>query len=779
MNQDILLYNANQQTPLARPAPADDPFGLGGGGNASHKPTGLKKIHQCLRGRYPWAIGLGLAIGVVGGVCGFLFSHPVYRSKGLIQIKSVVQNANSASDQPFYGYHSFVKTQLQVIPSNEIVRNALKKDDWRKTSRPNGEDAIPSFQNDLDVENLIDSELIEITYDDPDPRVAQAAIKSVCKAYKEYYDAQDPLGIRVKADLLDKKQTGLVTDYNDKSRQLDQLSQPYATDNPQSYLERQQDLWTKMQSDLFEAEMDLQAAQPTGALKSLGADGASQSATAAGTTRPTQLTEDQIDAAGDKHMHVLLDQRQRLAATLEDYQARGYGDNHPRVQYVHEMIDRNEKAIRDYVDALSGTVHAPANRGGGIASNPLAPGQGYTAADIERLTSRRDRLKKAVDDKWTEIQKIGENVRQLTRVKDQMADAKAQLDQVNRLRETLQGQQDLNTTPMLIISDGDLPTAPYSDKRKQLGALAFLGGSLLPAAVLVLIGLLDGRYRFSDEANDQISGVPLLGILPNLPDLLTDPEQAATAAHCVHQIRTLLQINGHTADRRTFCITSGSSGDGKTSLALALGLSFAASGSRTLLIDFDLIGAGLTARLGVKSATGVLEAMSSRHLGEFVKGTDVADLSILPVGEAMGSYTGTVSPAAVRRLVTEARKQYDTILIDTGPLLGSIEASPVAVAADGVILCVARGQQRQLVERALQHLQVIGARLAGVVFNRAQAYDFDRSVSRSMLQSTPAQGNGNGTPNGRTRESGNGRTIGPVAKAVASSVRTGPGEAAN
>jgi Mrp family chromosome partitioning ATPase len=125
-------------------------------------------------------------------------------------------------------------------------------------------------------------------------------------------------------------------------------------------------------------------------------------------------------------------------------------------------------------------------------------------------------------------------------------------------------------------------------------------------------------------------------------------------------------------------------------------------------------------------------------------------------------------------LIAEARKQYDTILIDTGPILGSIEASPVAVAADGVIVCVACGQQRQLVERALQHLQVIGARLAGVVFNRAQSHDFQQSVSRNLIQSVPAAANGTG----RVRDTANSRTIGPVAKAVASSVRPTQGGSA-
>ncbi len=93
----------------------------------------------------------------------------------------------------------------------------------------------------------------------------------------------------------------------------------------------------------------------------------------------------------------------------------------------------------------------------------------------------------------------------------------------------------------------------------------------------------------------------------------------------------------------------------------------------------------------------------------FIRTTDVADLSFLPVGKAMGGYTGTISPAAVRRLVDEARKHFDVILIDTGPILGSIEASPVAVAADGVVLCVSRGQQRQLVDRRWRICSAIGA----------------------------------------------------------------------
>jgi Mrp family chromosome partitioning ATPase len=152
----------------------------------------------------------------------------------------------------------------------------------------------------------------------------------------------------------------------------------------------------------------------------------------------------------------------------------------------------------------------------------------------------------------------------------------------------------------------------------------------------------------------------------------------------------------------------------------------------------------------------------------FVHATEAENLWILPVGRAMRRFPGTIAPVAVQRLVADARGRYDMILIDTGPILGSIEGSSVAAAADGVILCIARGQHRPLTDRAIAHLQAIGARMAGVVFNRAEAHDFERSVSRTVIHSLPAA-NGNGQVIGRV----NGNRMGPIAKAVASSVRPG------
>ena len=69
-----------------------------------------------------------------------------------------------------------------------------------------------------------------------------------------------------------------------------------------------------------------------------------------------------------------------------------------------------------------------------------------------------------------------------------------------------------------------------------------------------------------------------------------------------------------------------------------------------------------------------------------------------------------------------------------------------------------------MVEKSLSHLNAIGARLAGVVFNRAQASDFERSISGVSMRSVGVHG-----PRGPA--GGNGARFGPVARAVATTVQ--------
>jgi capsular exopolysaccharide synthesis family protein len=268
--------------------------------------------------------------------------------------------------------------------------------------------------------------------------------------------------------------------------------------------------------------------------------------------------------------------------------------------------------------------------------------------------------------------------------------------------------------------------------------MGMLAGGGLPVGAVLLWGVSRKRFRFSDEARDLAANVALLGVLPNLPKKgMADAEDAAAATHCVHQIRTMLQLGGKPQDK-VYCMTSAEAGEGKTSLTLALGLSYARSGARTLLIDADMIGRGLTSDLAVRVEHGLGDALRAGQLNGTVMDTQFERVSVLPVGLRDERAIPEFTAVAARRLLDDARKEFDVILVDTGPILGSLEAACVTANADGVVMVIGRGQHRPRLERALAQLRSIQARVVGLVFNRAAATDFHQSGSSTSRRSVSA-----------------------------------------
>jgi Mrp family chromosome partitioning ATPase len=148
------------------------------------------------------------------------------------------------------------------------------------------------------------------------------------------------------------------------------------------------------------------------------------------------------------------------------------------------------------------------------------------------------------------------------------------------------------------------------------------------------------------------------------------------------------------------------------------------------VIDGDLAGRGVTLGLGVEALPGLREAAETGNLREHLRGTRDG-LCILPTGldDHLNAYA--IPQTSVEQMVQEARNDFDVVLIDSGAVFNSIEASVLAPQADGVIFAVARGQREALVAQSLQHLDSLGAKLAGIVFNGADVTDFDRALHTS------------------------------------------------
>jgi capsular exopolysaccharide synthesis family protein len=206
-------------------------------------------------------------------------------------------------------------------------------------------------------------------------------------------------------------------------------------------------------------------------------------------------------------------------------------------------------------------------------------------------------------------------------------------------------------------------------------------------------------------------------------------------------LRTRLLQAGERERKRAFVITSAGVGEGKTLTALNLAWLLAQTdGVKALLIDADLRQPSAAEYLGIDPDRGLSEVLTGEtRFNEAIIRLEPAGLYLLPGGAAREDVAELLSGPRFGRLLDEARKSFDYIIIDAPPLGVFTDANLLINRADSAILVVRAAKTRYaVVDRLLEQLP--RERLFGVVLNRAETKAEDNTYyyQPRRLHSIPA-----------------------------------------
>lgn len=680
-------------------------------------------IHQLLRGRYWLAIGLGLVLAPVLGVVGWRMTHLLYRSESLVRIAYDAPRLNqtAADGMSMEAFEAFMQSQQALLSSNRLLGLALQDPAWLEKGYEPEKMTTEDLAGELKIEHRGGTEHLKISYISEDRQKAALAVQTVVHAYTNLYRSLD-------SGIEHQKTTALETRRNELLSRAEQLedvlrteSSEFGTTNIDRLYDTAVTLLTKVESSLIDVRIAMAMAR--------------SSQQQGGQAAAPRMSLQQM-ARFDPRMANYTSEREGLEARLQELRLRGYGEEHSQVKQAKKQLETVVDRIQNYALELqrTGADIPPA----AAAPTPAGQTPGLAAKGLEELKLDEANLVTLNRTEKEQMVAMGAKKMKLDAARGELDKVRAELGDVEQRLRAISMQAGMSGR-LSVLSDGELPLIPIRDRRLHMAAAGAMGGLFLPAVLLALFGAMQRRYRYSDEATGNTAGdIPLLGILPQLPERMTDIEMAADAAQCLHQIRVMLQLQAQATGSVCYLMTSACPGEGKTSLTAALALSFATAGARTLVIDADLIGQRLTRGYQLRDRPGVREAMLLGVNDEMICDSGVPGLSVLPAGVSDGRDACSVSHNFVRRLLAYARKQYDIVLIDSGPILGSLEAMVIAGIADGVVLTISRQQQKPLVDRAIRQLRAANARIMGLVFNKAERRDFQRSVAATSLRSIPA-----------------------------------------
>ena len=187
-------------------------------------------------------------------------------------------------------------------------------------------------------------------------------------------------------------------------------------------------------------------------------------------------------------------------------------------------------------------------------------------------------------------------------------------------------------------------------------------------------------------------------------------------------LRTRLLQASERERKRAFVVTSAGIGEGKTLTTLNLAWLLAQTdGVTALVIDADLRQPCAADYLGIETERGLSEVLTGEtRLAEAIVRLNPAGLHVLPGGAAREDVAELLSGPRFGRLLDEARKMFDFVIIDAPPLGVFTDANLLINRADAAILVVRASKTRYSIVDGLLE-QIPRERLLGVVLNRAQA----------------------------------------------------------
>ena len=186
-------------------------------------------------------------------------------------------------------------------------------------------------------------------------------------------------------------------------------------------------------------------------------------------------------------------------------------------------------------------------------------------------------------------------------------------------------------------------------------------------------------------------------------------------------IRTNLQFrrNGHKTTPKTILVTSPEPGDGKTTTALNLALTFVLSGKRVLLIDADMRRPNSHRLLGMDTETGLADVLRGDRSVQAVRRTFVNGLFFVPAGRTDTPPTEALESSYMKKLIEIGTEKCDVVIIDSPPVLAASDPLVLSTLCESTVLVVsAERTERTALDKTHEMLHGVGANLSGIIFNR-------------------------------------------------------------
>ncbi|MHB1295046.1 MAG: tyrosine-protein kinase domain-containing protein [Anaerolineae bacterium] len=301
-------------------------------------------------------------------------------------------------------------------------------------------------------------------------------------------------------------------------------------------------------------------------------------------------------------------------------------------------------------------------------------------------------------------------------------------------RDTARLRESLVANSISIVEAAGVPSSPTSPRTNLNLALGVLIGLIAGVALAFVLDNMDPTlYSSGDLAKaagaSMVIAVPALSLRRQQRNhaVLLNPDGSGPAHEAFRSaMQTVLRSMSSTPS--VLLVGSAEPSAGRSTVVANLAAALSRTGRRVIVVDADLREPVLHQVFGVGNAFGLTNMLldstalaDPKRFAAAVQQTRLPNVRLLTSGPVTQHGPDMLGSAEMVHLVAQLRQQADVILLDSPAMLSFADAAGLAEVADGVLLVAAAAEATDKgVESALGQLNEVGARIAGVLLNKAE-----------------------------------------------------------
>ena len=231
------------------------------------------------------------------------------------------------------------------------------------------------------------------------------------------------------------------------------------------------------------------------------------------------------------------------------------------------------------------------------------------------------------------------------------------------------------TTPKgRVVEPAVVDRAKLSPKGSQIWMIALFLGFAIPIGLILFFDNLNDKVQTEDDIS-RATTVPLCGVLgmSSSKEKLVVRENSRTAiAEMFRLLRANLAYVAPGVDLKTLIMTSSTSGEGKSFIALNLGMSLALSGKKVLIVELDLRKPKQETYMSIEPAEeGIVNYIIDHSMksARIIRNTGLhLGLDFIGSGPVPPNPGELILSERLRELIAEMREKYDFIILDAPPV---------------------------------------------------------------------------------------------------------------